>query len=295
LKVCPSCKSMVDALWRCETCSWSAKTSSAGILSFTDKFHEPTQSYDPSWYQELAKLEVGNFWFEARNTELRYFLRKYCPQSEANYLEIGCGSGFVLGMIRKTYPNWNMIGSEAFAEGLQVTQSRVPNVTFAQLDAQNIPFENEFDVIGAFDVIEHIEDDQLVLNELFKSLKQNGLLFITVPQHMFLWSDYDEVSCHFRRYSYSELKTKFSKTGFEIVDSTSFTSLLMPLMLLSRIFKKGKSKKVDVLSELRIPPVLNKVLTLIMKAEYSLLKLGFRWPFGGSRLIVVRRKNRNSK
>ncbi len=74
-----------------------------------------------------------------------------------------------------------------------------------QFDACAIPYKAEFDVIGAFDVIEHIEEDTAALTQMYQALKPGGGLLITVPQHRFLWSAVDEMSYHKRRYHRNEL------------------------------------------------------------------------------------------
>ena len=65
-------------------------------------------------------------------------------------------------------------------------------------------------MIGAFDVLEHIADDELVLSQMHQAVRKGGGIILTVPQHSFLWSEIDEYSRHVRRYSVSELKLKLS-------------------------------------------------------------------------------------
>ena len=50
----------------------------------------------------------------------------------------------------------------------------MPEARFFQMDARNIPFENEFDVIGVFDVLEHIEEDEIVFSQIFRAVKSGG-------------------------------------------------------------------------------------------------------------------------
>ena len=78
------------------------------------------------------------------------------------------------------------------------------------MDARRIPYEAEFDVIGAFDVIEHIYEDAAVLQQMHRAVRPGGGIIVTVPQHRFLWSKQDEFSCHFRRYTRGELMSKVS-------------------------------------------------------------------------------------
>ena len=64
------------------------------------------------------------------------------------------------------------------------------------MDARRIPFEDEFDVIGAFDVLEHIKEDEQVLVQMHRAVKSGGGIMLTVPQHMFLWSEQDVQAHH---------------------------------------------------------------------------------------------------
>jgi SAM-dependent methyltransferase len=145
-----------------------------------------------------------------------------------------------------------------------------------------------FDAVGAFDVIEHIKDDELVLREIHGSLRPGGGLIVTVPQHRWLWSHQDTAACHVRRYEAGELRQKVRRAGFSVLFETSFMSVLLPLMYLSRIRKKDV-ENYDPLAELRIGKAMNRMLLSMMQFEGFLIRSGLRMPFGGSRLLVARR------
>lgn len=249
-----------------------------------------TESYDPAWYDELAALEAGNFWFVARNRLIRWLAQRYISRT-GKYLEVGCGTGFVLQMLHSTFPRWKISATEVHLEGIEFARKRVPEgVTFFQMDACAIPFSSEFDVIGAFDVIEHIRDDTTAIGQIHSALKPGGIFFLSVPQHMFLWSKYDQVGGHFRRYSVSELEDKLKIHGFTVIASTSFNSFLLPLMMLSRYLKKRETDAgMDFLEDLRISPSTNFWLSTILKVEFQLVRLGLRFPWGGSRIVVARK------
>jgi SAM-dependent methyltransferase len=153
-----------------------------------------------------------------------------------------------------------------------------------QMDARNIPFENEFDVIGAFDVLEHIKEDKKVLAQVYSALKPEGLMLLTVPQHAWLWSPIDEYACHERRYAAPDLHQKIEAAGFRVIRSTSFVPTLLPVMMISRFLQKF-----DATSELKISPWLNSLFSRILAAELALIKRGFNFPVGGSRLVVARK------
>lgn len=241
------------------------------------------------YFKELAELEAGNFWFRVRNKIILWALHKYSPKLKS-FLEIGCGTGFVILAISKQFPTARLFGSEYLEEGLVYARQRLPTAEFTQMDARCIPFESELDAIGAFDVLEHIKEDEAVLQQIFNALKPGGIVFITVPQHRWLWSTVDEYACHVRRYTSKELHQKVCHAGFEIIRSTSFVSTLLPAMYLSRLLQRNKMDvSMDTMAELRINPILNKIFEWLLNFELSLIWVGIALPVGGSRLLVARK------
>jgi SAM-dependent methyltransferase len=159
-----------------------------------------------------------------------------------------------------------------------------------QMDARNIPFEEEFDVIGAFDVLEHIEEDERVLAQVHAALRLQGIMLITVPQHKWLWSVMDEYACHVRRYAAADLHQKIETAGFRIVRSTSFVTSLLPAMMASRFLQKKVSDvEFDATAELKIAPWLDSLFFQLIRAELAFIRKGFSFPVGGSRLVVARK------
>lgn len=216
-------------------------------------------------------------------------IQKYSLKYDS-FLEIGCGTGFVTQAVADKFQKIKIIGSEYYEEGLAYARQRVRDATFIQLDARNMHYNSDFSMIGAFDVLEHIKEDSLVLEKMYEALNRGGTLFLTVPQHQWLWSRADEHACHERRYSAKELHEKVERAGFEIMRSTSFVTTLLPIMLLSRLFdKKNDDSTYDVTRELRINPVLDKIMGIFMMFDLVVIKLGFDLPIGGSRLIVARK------
>lgn len=246
------------------------------------------ESFKAEYFDQLFQLESDSFWFRARNRLVVWALRKYFAQAQ-NFLEIGCGTGFVLSGIQKDCPHLELFGSELFNEGLEFARSRLPGVSLIQLDAREMPYEKAFDVIGAFDVLEHIEEDELVLRRIRQAVREtegSGIL-LTVPQHRFLWSAFDEYAKHARRYSAKELHDKVYRAGFTVERMTSFVSLLLPAMLLSR-FKQQKLEDFDPAGELGVSPNLNRILEHVMNVEATAIKSGVNLPAGGSLLLVAK-------
>ncbi|MGH8661676.1 MAG: class I SAM-dependent methyltransferase, partial [Burkholderiales bacterium] len=244
--------------WRCPQCGYEPSRV-GGYPAFAPEHTRGAPGYDPAHFAELARLEAGNFWFRARNRLIAWSIRRYFPGAR-NVLEVGCGTGFVLAGIGAAFPALKLSGSEAASEGLAFAAARVPGASLMQMDARRIPFRGEFDVVGAFDVIEHIEDDRAVLAELRAAAVPGGGVLLTVPQHPSLWSEFDVRAGHLRRYSARELGSRVLEAGLEIVRITSFVALLLPFMYLSRRAQRAPGAGYDPLAELRIAPWLNRIL-----------------------------------
>lgn len=286
MKICPACYARFDGIkWQCPSCSHEPEIF-AGFRSFAPQLAELGDGFEESHFGDLAPLEAKNFWFRSRNQLVLWALRKYFPEIET-FLEIGCGTGFVLSGVEHAFPKLQLSGSEICSTGLNFAQSRVSRCDLFQMDARHIPFEEEFDAIGAFDVLEHIAEDEQVLSQMYEAVRPGGGIILTVPQHGFLWSQTDEQACHVRRYSSSDLKTKVQQAGFSVVRVTSFVSLLLPLMMLSRSKMRNSNKVSDPLAELRVGGLTNWMLLKILGLERALIRLGLSLPAGGSLLVVA--------
>ena len=240
------------------------------------------------YFKELAELEADNFWFRSRNRIILWALDRYSPELNS-FLEIGCGTGFVISGIAKQFPGMQALWrASTWKKGWCMPGSGCLLLNSSQMDARCIPYESELDAIGAFDVLEHIEEDEAVLRQIYKALKPGGYLFITVPQHHWLWSAVDECACHVRRYAANELHDKVRRAGFEIVRTTSFVSTLLPAMYLSRLLQQSKMDLgMDAVAELRINPVLNTIFEWFLQFELALIRAGVSLPAGGSRLLIA--------
>lgn len=288
VKHCLICDSQFDSAgWACPLCG-TAPERLEGRWAFAPLLAAENTGFGADYFQRLATLEAGNFWFESRNQLILWTLERFFPQA-GTLLEVGCGTGFVLSAIRRRFPHLRLAGGEIFQAGAACASDRLPDVEIFQMDARRIPFRGEFDVLGAFDVLEHIDEDLAALGEFRAALKPGGGLIITVPQHPFLWSAVDEFSFHKRRYTRAELGQKIKKAGFTAIRTTSFVSVLLPLLLLSRLRQKRYTEAFDPAAEYRISAFTNRILASVLGAERQLITAGASLPLGGSLLLVARR------
>ncbi len=291
MKICLACDHRFGAnSWKCPNCGYTPKKVEEQWVFEAEK-SRGDKGFDTDGFERLVGVEAENWWFRSRNRLINWALGHYFSEAK-NFFEIGCGTGFVLSGIKNDFPVLSVSGSELFLEGLTYARDRLPDVPLFQMDARRIPFEDEFDVIGAFDVLEHVREDENVLFQMARATKKGGGIILTVPQHRFLWSDIDDFSYHKRRYTRKELAEKVKRAGFKIIHATSFVSFLLPLMLVAR-FKQRRSKgDFDPLAEFKMSHFLNSALEKVMGAERAAIRMGFSFPIGGSLLLVAERSRR---
>jgi SAM-dependent methyltransferase len=193
----------------------------------------------------------------------------------------------VLRALHERFPTLRLTASEAFAEGLAVLEARLADVELLRADVRRLPFDGEFDVVGAFDVLEHVDDDVGAMREIARSAAAGGGVIVTVPQHPGLWSEVDAYSGHRRRYTRSSLRELLQAAGLRVVRMTSFVTLLLPGLLLARTLRRGRP--VDPFTEYRIPGAVNTLADAVMGVERRLIRAGISFPAGGSLLAVARR------
>jgi len=272
--------------WRCGKCG-HVVAEGDGIPMFAPELADTVSGFDPESFLELSKIEAEHFWFVTRNELIVGLANKFFPDAR-NFLEVGCGNGAVLRAVAASRRWDRLVGSELHPRGLAFARERLPQVEFVQMDARNIPATAVFDLTGAFDVIEHIKEDEAVLRGLRGATQAGGGTIIAVPQHPWLWSRADDVAHHQRRYCRGELEEKFRRNGFEVLFSSSFTALLLPLMAASRLKGRGKVNNDDIDREFTLSPGINNLLISVLRAEIRMTLAGLNWPAGGSRIVVGR-------
>jgi len=289
MKLCIRCGSKFNGVdWKCPSCSFIPGRVE-GHFSFTSEITGGRDGFNGGHFSKLAAVEDSNFWFASRRDLILWVLRHYFPKSK-NFLEIGCGTGYVLAAIEKRFSKHSVYGSEICSGGLRFAARRLKQTCLFQMDARNLPFENEFDTIGAFDLLEHVTEDELVLSELYRAVATGGGLVLTVPQHRFLWSSWDELSCHKRRYTRKELSDKVTRVGFRVIRMTSFISLLLPVLIIKRLMfhrRRELHTRCGAFADLNLPKLINAVFGKVCNIENWILRRGASLPAGGSLLCVA--------
>jgi SAM-dependent methyltransferase len=288
MRLCLGCAhAFQDETWTCPRCGHEPRLED-GRPVFAPQLDTKDAGDAEYRYDALAAAEERHFWFRARRRLILRAVARHFPAAE-RLLEIGCGTGFVLAGLRGAFPRLALAGSDARTGGLAHAAARLPGAALFQMDARRIPFRAEFDVIGAFDVIEHVDEDEDVLAEMSRALRPRGGVVLTVPQHDWLWSAVDDFSHHRRRYARPDLEAKLRRAGLVPLWTTSFVSLLLPLLLAARRTGPKTAAELDPTAELRIGAAANGVCAGVARVEEALIAAGVRFPLGGSLLVVAAR------
>jgi SAM-dependent methyltransferase len=286
MKVCLNCAERFESSgWRCPRCHHEPARETFTL--FAPDLASSNDGFEVESFDHLAQLEPTSFWFRSRNRLVLQLLCRHFPDAKS-LLEIGCGTGYVLSGVHEALPQLQLSGSELYTAGLAFAARRLPGVSLYQMDCRHIPFDAEFDVVCAFDVLEHVEEDDVALAEMLKATRQGGGVIVSVPQHPWLWSAGDDYAHHKRRYRRRELTSKLVAAGFDVVRVTSFVTTLLPLMALSRS-RQRDARTYDPKAEYRAPRVIDRALESALEAERWFIARGASLPAGGSLVAVARR------
>lgn len=259
---------------------------------------EPESTYDPGVYKSLVAVEDRHFWFRARNQAIVTAFASIQDRLRPGYrvLEVGCGTGKVLGELQRAAAGGTVIGMDLHLEGLRTAATRVNPALLVRGDATRPPFALRFEVVGLFDVLEHIEHDLDALRSLKELVVPGGYLLLTVPADPRLWSYFDVGSRHKRRYRKDELEQKLITAGFVVEYITNYMAALYPVLWLGRrITGRRRASNNDptqawetAQADLRVRPVSGQILGFAIAQELRLLRRGRQIPFGASLLAVAR-------
>ncbi|HYE99616.1 MAG TPA: class I SAM-dependent methyltransferase, partial [Planctomycetota bacterium] len=241
-------------------------------------------------------VERRHWWYRGRRRVLERILELFLrPDEGRRILDVGSGTGLFhrtlhrFGTVRGIEKDPDFAG-QARSDGLDVEVMDFPRETPA----------GPFHVVTLFDVLEHQEDDHDCLLRLRHLLAPGGLLFLSVPAIPWLYSDYDAASGHYRRYDAALLRRRLRDAGFDLLKSTHFNTVLLPLAVLWRLRRLRPSGRPDAAAmvdrcggmhegDLQIPAApVNELFACVFSAE-SAWAAGPGLPTGLSLAAVARR------
>jgi SAM-dependent methyltransferase len=204
--------------------------------------------------RKLAALEDGHWWYRERRHLLSRMLDGV-PVGTA--MDIGAAGGGNTRVLRSR--GFSVTALEYGADGAQVAAER--GLAVVRGDATALPVaDDSLDLVVAFDVLEHIVDDDAAVAEVLRALRRGGRFLVAVPADPDLWSEHDVAVDHVRRYTRSTLRRVLQANGFEVVSLSSWNVLLRPVVKLRRRSSRGSDLET-------VHPVLNAGLRSIVTLE----------------------------
>jgi len=219
-------------------------------------------------YEQMAELDERHWWYRARREVLAALIRRLAqPPRDAQILEIGCGTGHNLPMLAQF---GHVDALELDEEARHHARKRLGReIMSAPLPELAGVADAEYDLIGAFYVIEHIDDDRAAIASIASKLKPGGKFVMTVPAHPWMWSAHDVVNHHKRRYSKRALRRLLEGSPLRVDKVGYFNSLLFPAAVAERLSSKLRGKD-D--ADLKLPDApLNSALERTFAAERHLV------------------------
>lgn len=245
-------------------------------------------SYPEEGYLNLIKLEENSFWFKHRNKCILNFVKRYNPNDI--FFDIGGGSGAVANFLQQNDIRTILI--EPAYQGALAAAKR--NLTTVCDSFENLHPTTSINAVGLFDVIEHIENDQIFLNKINKFLSDNGYIYITVPAYKWLWSEEDDYAGHYRRYNLKTLKQILEQANFKVLHSSYFfCPLILPILLfrvIPSLIGLRKNNLQQNLNEHNTNRLSAKIMNILLKIEFAMIKGYLKIPFGASCILVAQKK-----
>jgi SAM-dependent methyltransferase len=246
-----------------------------------------------SEYDKLDRVEDQMWWFAASHRNLLMLSQGRVSLEPKNrpILDAGCGTGGFLVKLATWYPDRTLLGLDADQQACKraATKSARP-VCAGSVDALPFP-DGVFAVIFSADVLCHRNvDEQGALRQFRRCLAESGWLILNLPAYHWMLSGHDSAVHNTRRYTTAKLARLLKATGFRLIYSTYWNSLLFPFMVVSRKLFSPKGTRAASGVTLHRPPV-DTVGRAATGLETILLRAGLRFPFGGSVLAIATRED----
>ena len=244
-------------------------------------------------YQRMFNVEDKHWWFVGNRKITFSQIDKIVIDRKNKILDVGCGAGINLKFLEKY---GLAIGVDLSEGALRFCRLR-GHRRLCLADAVSLPFKTgSFSIVNTSHVLEHLDDDNMALEEFFRILKPKGLLIITVPTFDFLWSGHDEVLQHKRRYTKKSLERKLNKFRFITIKNSYTNFFIFPVVFLMRKMRQKAElkKKICDLEIFKSAPIINKILDILYVLEAKLLKV-IDFPLGVSMIYIVEKEEVEEK
>lgn len=222
-------------------------------------------------------------------------IQQYVTQHNPVILEVGCSSGFFIKTLKENgQKDFFLMGSDVVYEPLSKLAQAFTDIPFFQFDLTRCPLpDHSVDAIVMLNVLEHIENDTLALQQIHRLLKPKGILVIEVPANPKLFDVYDKLLQHYRRYVLSNLKKQVHETGFNLLKASHLGCFIYPGFWLAKkrnqyFMSEDLAKQKARVQENIQNTGNNRFMHWIMQTELALGKY-MNYPFGIRCLVTCQK------
>jgi len=238
-------------------------------------------------YKSLSDLETSYWWHVTRlNITEKVIRNHFSSPSDLNVIDYGCGTGGFLFELNNRLGFKSFLGVDASEQA--ILYARRYGDYYAHVEPGDFSVFQNMDLVLLMDVLEHIDEDAVLLAKIMGSLKKDACIVISVPAHPFLFSSWDMSLNHYRRYTKKGVLKLVRHSGGNILYMNYYLSYLVLPIYFIRVFRK---KYYDS-NNCEFPPVnpaLNKFFLLLNRFEMFLDSF-VPLPMGSSLMAVIAKK-----
>lgn len=243
---------------------------------------------EANYYKQYFVLEREHWYFKARNNLIMSHIQTLLDtdKKDLRILNVGAGTGFTSELLS----NFGHVKSIEYDKECIEHVKKLTTINLEWGSILDLPYDdNSFDLVCAFDVIEHVEDDKLAIKELERVCRHDGQIVVTVPAFQFLWGSHDLINHHFRRYNMAQLVSLFSNQD-NFVYRSYYNFFLFPIVAAVRLFNRLFTTPSEVSDFDNIPKqqFTDKVFFGLFSLEKNFILKRFRFPFGVSIICSYR-------
>jgi SAM-dependent methyltransferase len=244
---------------------------------------------EPHEYEKMAEVEDRMWWYRALHRNLQLIIERFRPRVDGRLLDAGCGTGGLLRKLAAAHCDARLFGLDAWEPACTLTATRSGRPVVQGVLNQLPLIDGAVDCMVSADVLSHNGvDPRLALRELRRCLSASGVLILNLPAYQWLLSYHDERVQQARRFTRGEVVQLLEEAGFAPLYATYWNTFLFPLMLLRRLLPASPGQESDVHP---YPQPVERLFGSLLACESALLRAGARLPFGGSVLVVARKRD----
>lgn len=237
-------------------------------------------------YSDLYELEDKHWWHKAKRKRVVSLIQEFSKQKNPKIADIGCGTGKNVEVFSRIGTAWGVDPSKdaiAFCK-----KRKLKHLKLGTIEKTGFT-DGSLDIVTILDVLEHIDNEDAAITELKRILKKDGMLVLTVPAFTFLWSQWDVVLHHKRRYTTTQISDLLEKHGFQIQTlSYMYPWLVLPAYLVR--FFKSKNSDEQYASDFQLShPIVNQLIGIVTDIEQWLMRY-IHFPIGTSIICVAFKK-----